>query len=226
MTVIAQHPIVVAVLSLALFVILILSFVILGSHWVRNHVYAFALQSWVIGGISIVVAIWGHYPLLYGIAALTIVVRGLVIPFFVVRILDRNGVGRESAPILRSSSAVVVGGALVILGFVIAEEISHQLVHLPSLAVLALTVLFAVEFIAFLMLSLRTEALASLLALLMIENGILAGSQILVPGMPFLLEIVLLFDLLVIIATYAVLAPSLRTRIGGTDVREMRELAG
>ena len=48
MQVIPHHPIVVAILSLSLFVVLILSFVILGSHWVRNHVYAFALQSWVI----------------------------------------------------------------------------------------------------------------------------------------------------------------------------------
>ncbi|MCI2975276.1 MAG: hypothetical protein MP439_04260 [Ferrimicrobium sp.] len=226
MSMITQHPIVVAVLSLALFVVLILSFVILGSHWVRNHVYAFALQSWVIGLISVIVAIWGHFPLSYGIAALTIVVRGILIPFFVVRILDRTGVGRESAPILRSSSAVVVGGVLVIFAFVIAEEVAHQLVSLPAVAVLALTVLLAVDFIAFLMLCLRTEALASLLGLLMIENGILAGSQILVPGMPFLLEIVILFDLLIIVATYAVLAPSLRARTGGTDVRALRELTG
>jgi len=226
MQLIAHHPIVVAILSLALFVVLILSFVILGSHWVRNHVYAFTLQSWVIAAISIIVAAWGHYPLLYGIAALTIVIRGLLIPFLVTRLLNRTGVGREQIPIVRSSSTLVIGGILVILAFVIAEEVHHQLPRLSPVGILAFTVLLGVEFIAFLMLALRTEALSSLLGLLMIENGVLAGSLILVPGLPFFLEIVFLFDLLVIVATYAVLARSLRSRLGATDVRIMRELTG
>ena len=223
---IAHHPIVIAVLSLALFVVLILSFAILGSHWVRNHVYAFTVQSWVIAAISVVVALWGHYPLLYGIAVLTIVIRGLLIPFLVIRLLDRTGVGREQAPILRSSSTLVIGGVLVILALVIAEEIHHQLLGMPAIDVLALTVLLGVEFIAFLMLTLRTEALSSLLGLLMIENGVLAGSVILVPGLPFFLEIVFLFDLLIIIATYAVLVRSMRSHLGVTDVRVMKELTG
>jgi hydrogenase-4 component E len=226
MQVIPNHPIVVAILSLALFVVLILSFVILGSHWVRNHVYAFTLQSWVIAAISVIVAAFGHYPLLYGIAVLTIVIRGLLIPFLVTRLLDRTGVGREQTPIVRPSSTLVIGGILVILALVIAEEVHHQLPQLSSVGILAFTVLLGVEFIAFLMLALRTEALSSLLGLLMIENGVLAGSLVLVPGLPFFLEIVFLFDLLVIIATYAVLARSLRSRLGATDIRIMRELTG
>jgi hypothetical protein len=31
---------------------LLLTFVMLGSHWLRNYVYAFAVQSWLIAALS------------------------------------------------------------------------------------------------------------------------------------------------------------------------------
>ncbi len=226
MTPISNHPVVVAVLSLLLIATLILGFVMLGSHWIRNHVYAFALQSWLIACVSVLVAVFGHYPLLFAVAGLTAAVRGVLIPYLVVRIIDRSGVGRESDPVLRSGSAMVVGALAVIFAYIVAAQIQRQLPHLLPLGVLGLTVMLATSMISFLTLSLRTEALSNLLGLLLIENGILAGEQILVPGMPFLLEIVILFDLLVIIATFAVLARSLHGSVGSTDIRKLGKLIG
>ena len=74
-----------------------------------------------------------------------------------------------------------------------------------TVAVLALTVMLSMKLIGFLMLAVRHEAVSQILGLLVLENGIFLGSQILVPGMPLLIELVILFDLLVIVACFGVL---------------------
>ena len=70
---------------------------------------------------------------------------------------------------------------------------------------LALTVMLSMKLIGFLMLAVRHEAISQILGLLVLENGIFLGSQILVPGMPLLIEIVILFDLLIVVACFGVL---------------------
>ena len=56
--------------SLAI-VSLLLTFVMLGSRWLRNYVYAFAVQSWLIAALSAAIAYFAGYRELYVIAALT-----------------------------------------------------------------------------------------------------------------------------------------------------------
>ena len=70
---------------------------------------------------------------------------------------------------------------------------------------LALTVMLSMKLIGFLMLSVRHEAISQILGLLVLENGVFLGAQILVPGMPLLIEIVILFDLLIVVACFGVL---------------------
>ena len=57
----------------------------------------------------------------------------------------------------------------------------------------------------------------------MLENGIFLGSQILVPGMPLLIEMVILFDLLIVVACFGVLVSYLLTHVGTTSTLELEE---
>lgn len=73
---------------------------------------------------------------------------------------------------------------------------------------------------------LRHEAVSQILGLLVLENGIFLGSQILVPGMPLLIEMVILFDLLIIVACFGVLVGYLMTHAGTTSSLELKRLVG
>ena len=70
------------------------------------------------------------------------------------------------------------------------------------------------KLIGFLLLAVRHEAISQILGLLVLENGIFLGSQILVPGMPLLIELVSLFDLLIVVACFGVLVRYLLTDVG------------
>jgi hydrogenase-4 component E len=59
-----------------------------------------------------------------------------------------------------------------------------------------------------------------------LENGVFLGTQILVPGMPLIIELVLLFDLLIAVACFGVLVRYLLTHIGSTSSYELRRLIG
>ena len=205
---------------------LLLAFVMLGSHWLRNYVYAFAAESWLIAGLSAAVGYFGGYPELYAIAFLTAIFRGLVLPYLLMRIIDRLHVKREAHAILQPSSSLVVGALLVMFAFVIANHMNRQAPPAGYVVVLALTIMISMKFLGFLMLSVRNEAVSQILALLVLENGIFLGSQILVPGMPMLIEIVILFDLLIVVACFGMLVRFLLVHAGTTSSRELKRLVG
>jgi hydrogenase-4 component E len=82
------------------------------------------------------------------------------------------------------------------------------------------------KLIGFLMLAVRQEAITQILGLLVLENGIFLGSQILVPGMPLLIEMVILFDLLIVVACFGVLVGYLITHVGTTSSHDLNRLVG
>jgi hydrogenase-4 component E len=205
---------------------LLLTFVMLGSHWLRNYVYAFAVQSWLIAALSASVGYFAGYPELYVIAALTALFRGLALPYLLMRIIARLNVKRELHAVLQTSSSLVLGAFLVMFAFIIANHMNRQSLLSAHVVVLALTIMLSMKFIGFLMLAVRDEAVSQILGLLVLENGIFLGSQILVPGMPLLIEIVILFDLLIVVACFGMLVRFLVVHAGTTSSRQLNRLVG
>jgi hydrogenase-4 component E len=219
-------PLASSLLSLLAITSLLLSFIMLGSRWLKQYLYAFAAQSWVIAAVSAAVGYLGHYPELYLIAGLTVAFRGLVLPALIWRMIGRLDIDREFHEIVQPSSGMVIGALAVVFALAVSYRVSDVLHRAPAAAVLALTVMLAMMLIGFLLLAVRREAISQVLGLLVLENGIFLGSQILVPGMPLLIELVVLFDLLVLIACFGVLVAYLQTHAGTTSARDLKRLVG
>jgi len=220
------NPLAASLFSLLAIVSLLLSFVMLGSRWLRDYLLAFMLESWLIGLLSAAVGYFDHYRELYLIALLTVIFRGMLLPYLILRIIRRLDVDRELHVVLAPSSSLVVGALLVIFAFMVASRLGAQLGLTGTVAVLALTVMLSMKLIGFLMLAVRHEAISQILGLLVLENGIFLGSQILVPGMPLLIELVILFDLLVVVVSFSVLVRYLLAHVGSTSSRELKRLVG
>ena len=198
----------------------------LGSRWLDNYLYAFATESWVIAALSAAVGYYRNYPELYLIAILTLVFRGLLLPYLVWRIIRHLEVEREIRVILQPSTSLVIGAFLVMFALTVSYRIAATF-HLElTIAVLALTVMLSMKLIGFLMLAVRHEAVSQVLGLLVLENGIFLGTQILVPGMPLLIEMVILFDLLIVVACFGVLVRYLLTHVGTTSTLNLKRLVG
>src|SRR5208282_5225056 len=91
LTMLAAHldPLVASLFSLIAIANLLLAFVMLGSRYLRRYLYAFAAESWLIGILSAAVGFYGNYPELYLIAVLTVLFRGCLLPYLILRIIRR-----------------------------------------------------------------------------------------------------------------------------------------
>lgn len=219
-------PLAASFFSLIAIASLLLAFVMLGSRWLRHYLYAFAVESWLIAALSASVGYYGGYPELYLIAILTLLFRGCFLPYLILRIIRRLNVARELHVILQPSSSLVIGALAVVFALTVGVRIGGQLGLAGTIAVLALTVMLSMKLIGFLMLAVRHEAVSQILGLLVLENGIFLGAQILVPGMPLLIEIVILFDLLIVVACFGLLVQYLSSHVGTTSSLGLRRLVG
>ena len=219
-------PLVASLFSLIAIASLLLAFVMLGSRWLRHYLYAFAAESWLIALLSAAVGLYGNYPELYLIAILTALFRGGLLPYLIFRIIRRLDVSREVHVILQASSSLVIGAMGVVFALGVAARIGAELGLTQTVVVLALTVMLSMKLIGFLMLTVRHEAISQILGLLVLENGIFLGAQILVPGMPLLIEIVILFDLLIVVACFGLLVQYLLAHVGTTSSLGLRRLVG
>ena len=219
-------PLAASIFSLLAIASLLLAFVMLGSRWLKHYLIAFAVQSWLIALLSAAIGYYGQYRELYLIAVLTALFRGLLLPYLILRIIRQLNVDRELHERLAPSSSLVVGALLVVFAFVVANHLGDSLGLAGTVAVLALTVMLSMKLIGFLMLAVRGEAISQILGLLVLENGIFLGSQILVPGMPLLIELVILFDLLIVVACFGVLVRYLLLHAGTSSAHDLRRLVG
>jgi hydrogenase-4 component E len=219
-------PLASSLFSLLAIACLLLSFVMLGSRWLKNYLYAFAAESWLIAVLSAAVGYYGRYPELYLIALLTLLFRGMILPYLIWRIIRRHHLAREIHVVLQPSISLVIGALFVMFALSVSYRLAIGVHPQLTVAVLALTMMLSIKLIGFLMLATRYEAVSQILGLLVLENGIFLGSQVLVPGMPLLIELVILFDLLILVACFGVLVGYLMTHAGTTSTFDLKRLVG
>ena len=101
-------PLASSLFSLLAIASLLLSFVMLGSRWLKDYLLAFTAESWLIALLSAAVAYYGGYHELYFIALLTAAFRGVLLPYLIWRIIVRLKVDREQHLVLQPSSSMVI----------------------------------------------------------------------------------------------------------------------
>jgi hydrogenase-4 component E len=84
----------------------------------------------------------------------------------------------------------------------------------------------AIVFVGFLVAILRPNALAQVIAFLTIENGLYFGTVTLAPGLPFVVGILLLIDVLIAVVVFAVLVRILVSQEASASVDVLQQLNG
>lgn len=220
------NPLVNAAFCLFIFFSILVNFIFIGSRWLENYIYAFAAESWIIAILSAGIGYFTQTVDLYFIAGLTILFRGVILPYLLNQMIKKLDIKHEIHSLLPASFSLILCTILVIFSFVIATHLAQRLFITNSIIVLALTATFSMELTGFLLLSIRDQAISKVLALLVLENGMFLGSQFLVPGMPILIELIVLFDLLIVVISFGVLMRYLQMHVGSTSTKELQQLVG
>lgn len=211
-------------LNLMIVVILLSALVILGTRWLRVYIHAYALQSLTLSLVTALLAFQTGHGVLYAVAVLTYLVRGLIVPLILLRITKGPVMEQEMNLFLKVPSSLLIGIGLVICAYIVSLQLLARQGD-PSV-IGAVAVALALVLIGFFVLSCRSQAVTHVLALLIVENGIFLGSVVLAPGMPLIVELVVLFDILVTVIAMSVMVQIMALRLGTTSAAELQRLTG
>jgi hydrogenase-4 component E len=158
---------------------------------------------------------------LYAVAAGVLVLKAMVLPAVLRRVLRDTGGAREAEPLVNVAASLLAAALLTLLAY----AVSRPLVALaPSPATHALPVGLAVVFLGFFVLVTRRRALSQVVGFLLLDNGIAATAFLATAGVPLIVELGVSLDLLLVVLVLQVLTARMRLAFGHSDLDELREL--
>jgi hydrogenase-4 component E len=211
---------IVALLGIAL---LLTGIAIACARNVREYVSAYLVQSLVVTAIAVAVGIGTLRWDLFLVAALTCLVKVLLIPRMLWAVGNRLPEQRERAPMLNVLASLLAALTLTAVAFFTAPTVvaPGTVLNEPPLAISVALVL-----IGLFILSVRRHVLAQVVGLLTIENGLFSGALAIVYGMPLLVEFGILFDVLVAVVVLTLLVTLLHRTVTSADTFNLRRLRG
>jgi len=203
-----------------LIVSLALNFFALGVSGIRAVIKAVALQGQLLGIVPLFLhPDIGRRGLV--LVVVTIVLKGIVIPRFLLHAMRGAEIQHEVSPIVNYMSSLLLGsigtGLAIAFSYTLplADEHSDLLLVPASLATV---------WSGFLILTTRKKAIMQVLGYLILENGIYLFGLLLLEAMPFLVEIGILLDLFTGVFVMGIIIHHISREFSSTSTEHLAEL--
>lgn len=179
------------------------------------------VQGVLLAALAVLLGVREQSGELYLVAVGVLVLKAVVLPGVLHRVLRDSGDAREAEPLVNVTSSLLAAAVLTL----VAYAVSRPLVALaPSATTRALPVGLAVVFLGFFVLVTRRHALSQVVGFLLLDNGIAATAFLATSGVPLVVELGGSLDLLLLVLVLQVLAARMRLTFGRTDMDELQEL--
>lgn len=202
---------------------LVTSFMVIGSKRLEFAVKTIAVQAVLLAAIAAVVARYTGVDEAYLAAVLTLLIKGLAIPYILFRVIRRISVKREACGFIGTRAALVLAGVLVMLSFGTTPRV---LTTGNAIAGNALPVAVALMLLGLFVMISRKLALMQIVGLLMMENGLFLAGVSTTYGMPLVVELGIFLDIFVGVLIMGVLAFKINSTFDTIDTRQLKNLKG
>jgi hydrogenase-4 component E len=202
-------------------IMLLLGFAMLAQRRIITLINLFTLQGAVLCMSTLVVALITNQTHLLWSAALTFVLKVLVLPYILHRLIRKLSVKWDVETLINIPTTMLVGIALVIIAFNVAQPIS-QLSGTITRATLGIAL--ACVLLAFLMMITRSKAVPQVIAFLAMENGLFFAATSATYGMPMVVELGIALDVLVGMVILGVFFFQIREQFDSLDIRQMEKV--
>jgi hydrogenase-4 component E len=194
--------------------LVLVSFMLIYQDRIFALVNTFAMHALV---VSLSVA-WQAYiqlaPHLYITAAIALVVKAILIPVVLHRIIVRLGIHREIETVVGIGQTMLAGIGLVALSILVMLPITAQA---GTLAREDLAFSLSVILLGLLMMISRRNAVSQVIGFMSIENGLILAATA-AKGMPLVVEISVAFSILVALIVIGIFLFRIRERFDTVDV--------
>ena len=209
-----------AILLLAAMV-LFTSFALLAQTRILNLIRVFAWQGTLLAVTTGMVAVVSGQHHLYISALLTFVLKALLIPWMLHRLVLRLDIQRDVDSVVQPAVVLLGGAALVVFCYWVALPI----VHLSALITRnTIAVSMAVVLLGMLMIISRRKAVSQVVGFMSMENGLFFAAMVSTYGMPMAVELGIAFDVLVAAILFGVFFFQIRASIDSLDIDRLNRL--
>ena len=202
--------------------LVLVSVMLLYQDRMTSLINTFALHAVV---ISLSVA-WQAYiqdaPHLYITAAIALVVKAVVIPLALHRLIVRLGIHRTIEPVVGIGLTMLAAIGLIALSIMVMLPITAQA---GTLAREDLSFALSVILLGLLMMISRRNAVSQVVGFLSIENGLILAATG-AKGMPLVVEISVAFSILVALIVIGIFLFRIRERFETVDIHQLHEHRG
>lgn len=203
--------------------LLITSFGIIASPMLLACIRFYAMHSFLLSLITLAMAYHNHVGHLIISAFLTFVLKVIVIPQIFSTIIRRLGIRKEIESYINIPFSLFLAILLVFISFYVTSG-GETLSPLSSLKFLPIAI--STIFFGMLVMTTRKKAITQVLGLLLMENGLFLMGITMTFGMPLLVEIGILFDVLIGIIIMGIFIFKIKSAFEGIDADNMTVLKG
>ncbi len=208
-------------INLCAAIILLLSFAMLAQRKILSLINLFAAQGLMLCVSTVLVAFVSGQAHLYWSALLTLVLKVLLLPWILHRLIRKLKVKWDVETLFNVSTTMIVGIVLVILAFNLVQPVS-QLAGAVTKSTLGIAL--AAILLAFLMMITRSKAVPQVVGFLAMENGLVLAATGATHGMPMVIEFGIALDVLVGVLILGVFFFQIRERFDSLDTRHLEKL--
>ena len=201
--------------------ILLLSFAMISQRRIVSLINLFMMQGMALVITSFLLGYATNHPDLYVSGALTLVLKVILIPWMLHRMIRKLNVRWDVETLLNVPTTMLVGIALVIFSFSLALPVSRLS---SSLAGGSLGIALSCVMLSFLMLITRSKAVPQVIGFLSMENGLIFAATAVTNGMPMIVEFGIALDVLVGVLILGVFMFQIREKFDTLDIHNLEKL--
>jgi hydrogenase-4 membrane subunit HyfE len=195
---------------------------ILAAGQVFRAIYAVAAQAVFLGVAGAVLAAATGNVDLWIIAGITIVAKAVLLPWLLIRVVRQVQIPREIEPVIPAHLTLTIAAGIVVLAFRLNAMLGpvRQAITGNALPVGVTLILIGV-----LVMASRRKALVQMVGLFASENGIFFTAMAISQGMPLIIEIGVILDVVLGALVMGILVLRVRSSVD-TDIADLESLRG
>jgi hydrogenase-4 component E len=195
---------------------------ILAAGQLFRAIYAVAAQAALLGIAGAVLAAATGNVDLWVIAGITIVIKAIGLPWLLIQVVKRIQIRRDIEPVIPITVTLVLAAAIVVLSFHLSASLGPVR---QAITGNALPVGIALTLLGVLVMASRKKALTQMVGLFACENGIFFTAMAISQGMPLIIEIGVILDVVLGALVMGIIVLRVRSSVDA-DIADLESLKG
>ncbi|MBN8509365.1 MAG: formate hydrogenlyase [Burkholderiales bacterium] len=201
--------------------LLLLAFAMISQRRILSLIHLYTLQGATLVVATATVGLLTQQPHLYVSALVTLVLKVLLIPVLLHRVVRRLDVRWDVETLINIPTTMLIGILLVIFAFNLALPIAQLS---TSIARGSLGIALACVLLSFMMMITRSKAVPQVIGFLSMENGLFFAATAATYGMPMVVELGIALDVLIGVLILGVFMFQIREQFDSLDIHHLERL--